>query len=469
VESLEPRLNLAAVGFVEHTIPGFAPYYPNTLEVADFDGDNDDDLIAYFDSTHDFNYYENVEGERTFSSPRKLPIIRNTRFLQAADVDRDGDIDLIGRSEGPHRLFWLENTSSSPAEWPVWDIAPEVFTYSILSTAVGDIDDDGDADIVVATNSAGHPLIEVYYNDGSGFSSDKTVLNIESDLWPQSITILDLDSDGDRDIIIGDGRTGDIDASQVIWYSNVEAGRTFSRVSNAITSVPRGRLALALADVDSDGDMDVVTLSDGDSLLAWHENVGDWILQFRPHEIAVIDYELPPSISVHAVDLDGDGDQDIVTNLPGLPWWQSFGDGLFAPEAYIATAGVTAPFSLRFADIDRDGDLDVFQGVDVQTREANLWFETVTTIPGDSNHDGRFDSTDLVHVFQRGEYEDNIPKNSTFEDGDWNGDGDFTTADLVYVFQRGGYAAVAVDEVFSTEFAGGKSGFRSNGRAKVYW
>jgi hypothetical protein len=58
---------------------------------------------------------------------------------------------------------------------------------------------------------------------------------------------------------------------------------------------------------------------------------------------------------------------------------------------------------------------------------------------GDSNHDGVFNSSDLVLVFQAAEYEDSIDNNSTFEEGDWNGDGDFTTADFVYVFQFGAY------------------------------
>ena len=65
-------------------------------------------------------------------------------------------------------------------------------------------------------------------------------------------------------------------------------------------------------------------------------------------------------------------------------------------------------------------------------------------MPGDANRDGVFNSSDLVQVFQRGEYEDEIIDNSTWEDGDWNGDGDFTTADLVLAFQSGGYQAAAV-------------------------
>ena len=78
-------------------------------------------------------------------------------------------------------------------------------------------------------------------------------------------------------------------------------------------------------------------------------------------------------------------------------------------------------------------------------------------VPGDSNHDGVFDSSDLVLVFQGGEYEDEIPDNSTFEEGDWDGDNDFTTSDLVFAFRAGTFVRAAssvdlnrlADEVFA--------------------
>jgi ELWxxDGT repeat protein len=65
------------------------------------------------------------------------------------------------------------------------------------------------------------------------------------------------------------------------------------------------------------------------------------------------------------------------------------------------------------------------------------------TRPGDSNNDGKFNSSDLVKVFVANEYEDVIVGNSTFEEGDWNGDGDFDSSDLVYVFQLRTYVAAA--------------------------
>jgi hypothetical protein len=66
---------------------------------------------------------------------------------------------------------------------------------------------------------------------------------------------------------------------------------------------------------------------------------------------------------------------------------------------------------------------------------------TGSYLPGDANRDGRFDSSDLVRVFQAAEYEDTILNNSSWEDGDWNGDGDFNTSDLVFAMQLNDYVA----------------------------
>jgi hypothetical protein len=62
---------------------------------------------------------------------------------------------------------------------------------------------------------------------------------------------------------------------------------------------------------------------------------------------------------------------------------------------------------------------------------------------GDTNLDGLFNSSDLVRIFQVGEYEDGISGNSTWADGDWDCDGEFGTSDLVLAFQRGSYTAAA--------------------------
>ncbi len=58
---------------------------------------------------------------------------------------------------------------------------------------------------------------------------------------------------------------------------------------------------------------------------------------------------------------------------------------------------------------------------------------------GDANLDGEFNSSDLVAVFEAGEYEDDLAGNSGWATGDWTGDAEFSSSDLVAAFQGGGY------------------------------
>ena len=68
----------------------------------------------------------------------------------------------------------------------------------------------------------------------------------------------------------------------------------------------------------------------------------------------------------------------------------------------------------------------------------------LSTNYGDANLDRLFNSTDLVLVFQAGEYDDQIPLNSLWETGDWNGDGEFDSGDLVLASQSGAYDSAAI-------------------------
>jgi hypothetical protein len=100
-------------------------------------------------------------------------------------------------------------------------------------------------------------------------------------------------------------------------------------------------------------------------------------------------------------------------------------------------------------------DVDVPQGATLRVRWMSTAASQQTVVfgldnvflrfaaPGDANIDGVFNSGDLVHVFQVGEYEDTIAGNSTWSDGDWTNDNDFNSSDLVAAFQDGKYMAAA--------------------------
>lgn len=81
-------------------------------------------------------------------------------------------------------------------------------------------------------------------------------------------------------------------------------------------------------------------------------------------------------------------------------------------------------------DLNGDGSVDESDVTAVITK-------TFGTSLGDVNLDGRFDSADLIRVFQSEKYEDHQANDTRWSEGDWNCDGVFTTRDFVAVFQTG--------------------------------
>ena len=96
------------------------------------------------------------------------------------------------------------------------------------------------------------------------------------------------------------------------------------------------------------------------------------------------------------------------------------------------TAAILAGDSSPAWDLDANGS--------VAAGDRQYWVESLKrTYFGDANLDGRFDTGDLVAVFQRGQYEDSTVGNSWWSDGDWNGDREFNSADFIVAFQGGGF------------------------------
>jgi hypothetical protein len=83
---------------------------------------------------------------------------------------------------------------------------------------------------------------------------------------------------------------------------------------------------------------------------------------------------------------------------------------------------------------------------------SGVYQVSIESPAGDANRDGKFDSSDLVQIFQRGFYESAEAGDAFWDDGDWNGDRRFSTADLVLAFRAGKYqneSPAAVDAVWA--------------------
>jgi hypothetical protein len=159
--------------------------------------------------------------------------------------------------------------------------------------------------------------------------------------------------------------------------------------------------------------------------------------------VTVVESNGPGALAMaKASDLDNDGDLDIYatfTSTGAAAFYDQSQPCQF--DAGRSLSDLPAGANLEAVDLNHDRRADLFVlGEDTSPRQIQ-WFEN--RVIGDLDGDGLFTSSDLVLVFQAGEYEDGLVRNSTFQTGDWNGDGEFDSADLVFAFQAGHYEAAA--------------------------
>ena len=108
-----------------------------------------------------------------------------------------------------------------------------------------------------------------------------------------------------------------------------------------------------------------------------------------------------------------------------------------ASDIDLLTEAVRSMGNDKQFDLNDDGVVD--------SADRTVWVEGIhRTYFGDADLDGEFSSSDFVLVFAAGEYEDDVPMNSTWEEGDWNGDGDFSSRDFVTAFNRADTKRVCV-------------------------
>ncbi|MFH1734901.1 MAG: T9SS type A sorting domain-containing protein, partial [bacterium] len=161
----------------------------------------------------------------------------------------------------------------------------------------------------------------------------------------------DLDGDGDYDVL-----SASLDDDKIAWYENTDGLGTFGP-QQVITTSANGACSVFSVDLDGDGDKDVLSASFWDSKIAWYENTNG-LGTFGSQQ--VITTSADNAKTVHSADLDGDGDYDVLSGSEigcKIAWYENMdGQGSFGPQQIFSTNVGNSLFS---ADLDGDGDNDV--------------------------------------------------------------------------------------------------------------
>lgn len=256
------------------------------------------------------------EGALRFTPVPILEGLSRVADVEPGDFDGDGDVDFVVAAYGfikTGEVGWLEKTADGK------------FNYHVIVKRAGaihalpvDLDGDGRLDFV-ALFAQEHEQVSAFINDGAGGFREHVLFKAATPSFGSSgIQLVDLDGDGDLDILYTNGDNMDLPTVIPRPYHGIQWLENKGNFNFAWHDIHRfyGAYATAVADLNRDGRPDIVVTSmfnDWDdpqrASLIWLENLGGQ--RFTPRGLACVPTQL---ISVAAEDLDGDGWPDVVAS-----------------------------------------------------------------------------------------------------------------------------------------------------------
>ncbi|HEX5063155.1 MAG TPA: VCBS repeat-containing protein [Kofleriaceae bacterium] len=356
---------------------GTTAEWTNKVEVADVDGDGKVDLLLanggdYSSPGNPPNneptrIFKNTWGGTTNCTEISATALGGftgmSRMIKAADIDGDGDLDLLtgGAYQTQLKLYKRDAASWTDATAQL----PQQLT-SIGDAEFGDVDNDGDLDIVLAdwggtnpgTNTGGRTRL---YLNNAGTFTEATATQMPDLLvkWSWDIELADVDNDWDLDVLVSCKR-----CTTSYVFKNDGTGH-FTDDPNALPHFTNN-YEFEPMDIDKDGDLDLITINDGPQVTEHiFVNRGDGT--FADETSMRLTGTANPANADDNVavwlDYDDDGDPDLLIGTLGADRLLSNdGSGKFTLVANATPNDTNATLGLAVADFDGDGRIDILQG-----------------------------------------------------------------------------------------------------------
>ena len=279
--------------------------------------------------------------------------------ISTVDLSGNGHLDLVAVDTNVG-LYWFENHGGGAftrhiihRQTPQW----------LERHVIADINADGQPEIVCVDNVNGSLLWFEFEGDPRDPRSWKPHYICDGQLpGAYDVAVADFDGDGQMDVAASSWSLG----NQFAWFQNCQ-GQWIKHIIDRNISETR---TIRAADIDGDGRIDLLGTAFGGNQVLWYQNTGDpthggWVKH-------VIDTAAQPCHG-QPVDIDGDGDVDVVMALgmrhvPGtqgpvphqIVWYENDGNPGDGPwKKHVICESFPSAYEAVAADLDGDGQVEV--------------------------------------------------------------------------------------------------------------
>jgi outer membrane protein OmpA-like peptidoglycan-associated protein len=309
---------------------------------------------------------------------KALPVIPFVLTLLALLCATSGTFAQIANRSGEDSTIFISHTVFVPKT--AYESGKENWGLDI-----GDIDKDGDIDVVTGSNLDG--LVTVHYNDGKGrFDKNQSY---PAGKYNRAVAVADLNEDGWLDVA-----TVSVQDMQVNWLLNNGKGGLLPKKSTpAGGGFPHD---IVSGDINQDGHPDLVTVTNSDGMVNVH--FGDGSGNFTGAKRFPVEAK-PRSVLIADINKDGIPDLIVGTDSRTVDYLIGKGGGLFEPFKYLTSGG--ANWGIGVGDFDKNGLLDICSASYIDgwltvhlQKPGGKWEVPQRIISGDYNFDlvvGDFD------------------------------------------------------------------------------